>query len=163
MLFAGLFAAIVVYPVLHEFGHILIAFLLGVKIEDVNLFSELSVVCMADNAEPIKVALIGYGGIIIPVVFEYLISFKWFVFRYISFSIKVINIIAIVNAYVSLVLFVIGRPSLNNDITVIMSAYNNGLQMTVIVLIISLYFSIISFRDNNIMNDFYHFVQGNDT
>ncbi len=155
---SGLFAAIVLYPVLHEFGHAAFAFLLGMEIEEINLFSEFSVICRVDNSDTLGAALTGYGGIIAPIIFSCIFSSRFFVLRYMNFSVKIINLIVLINAVVALVLFIAEKPVLNNDITTVLTVADNSFIMTCVVIFICLIFVAISLKNKNILNDFYSFV-----
>lgn len=136
LLFAGLVVAVVVYPVLHECGHAFFAFVAGVKVEEINLFSEFSVICSVDKTESAEAVFVGYGGIIIPVIFSCLFVSDIFILRYMNFVLKAINLISLAYSGCAAVLFFLDVPVYQNDVTTMLSISSDSIFFTVVIIIV---------------------------
>lgn len=120
LLFIGLFAAILVYPVLHESGHFLFAFLSGANIIEISLLPLPSVLCQMNMSDPMSVVFTGLGGIIIPFVATIVVPSQKFVTWYLWTVLKGICLISVMISIVGIYLFKVGKPIVNEDITKIM-------------------------------------------
>ena len=69
--FFGLLTAIVIYPILHEGGHSLVALVVGADVVEFNIFPVPNIMCNVFELSDLRISAIGFGGIFVP----YLISF----------------------------------------------------------------------------------------
>ena len=72
LLLLGLFTAVLLYPALHEGGHILVTLLLGGRIREVRLGAAASVLC--GGLRHGELAAVAFGGVGLPLVLAMLLS-----------------------------------------------------------------------------------------
>ena len=72
LLLLGLFTAVLLYPALHEGGHILVTLLLGGRIREVRLGAAASVLC--GGLRHGELAAVAFGGVGLPLVLAILLS-----------------------------------------------------------------------------------------
>ena len=115
ILFCGLFVAIILYPLLHEAGHALVATIVA---EDVNIsiFPLPRVICHISNTQVAGISAIGISGMFFPLMVSLLIKCKGFWLWLISFYLKAISIIGFVLSYVALICHHYGVIWENEDI-----------------------------------------------
>lgn len=121
----GLFIAIIVYPVLHELGHVLVAIIIGSEVLEFNLFPLPNVLCNVSGVSTVENIMIGAGGIILPFVFSTVIYSKKFWIWYIGMVINIICLISFVISTIGCVLFLVAEPIENEDITQILNLCPN--------------------------------------
>lgn len=155
-MFIGLGVA-VAYLVLHELGHVLFALLLGVKIEGITLFSEFNIICQFDDSQITEIVLTGYGGIIVPIILSVFFVPDIFIFRYMNFVVKILNLLVVINAFCALVLSVCNMPVYQNDITTVLEISEKSLLPTMVVLILCLIVVVLSLFRCNITKEIYCF------
>ncbi len=114
--FLGLLTAIIIYPTLHEGGHLLAAFTVGAKVVDVGLFPTSYVMCETLSINRLGFAAIGLGGISLPYLLSVLLKPKVFWVWYINFILRCISILAILISYVNVFLWSKGMPLQNEDV-----------------------------------------------
>ena len=72
LLLLGLFTAVLLYPALHEGGHILVTLLLGGRVREVRLGAAASVLC--GGLRRGELAAVAFGGVGLPLVLAILLS-----------------------------------------------------------------------------------------
>lgn len=97
-----LFISIIVYPFLHEIGHLVVAILLGAKVIEINLFPIPNILC-GNVSSNIQNILIGFGGICFPAIISMSIKIKKFWIWYSNFILKVICLLSMVISTISIV------------------------------------------------------------
>lgn len=153
----GLIVSVVIYPVLHEIGHIIFAEIFGIKIEEINLFSEFSILCSVNIADKDKVIFIGYGGILFPMIVSLAIKPKTFVLWYMTFFLKIINIFSIILSVFSLITFILSKPLTNDDISTILKIDNMSFSLTASLLVLCFIVTILSFLKDEPLKHFDNF------
>ena len=78
----GLFVAVIGYPVLHEWGHVVAAVLVGAEVEAVTLWPLPTVLCNVTGIAPAGMVWIGCGGTALPLLVSLAIPRRWFVTWY---------------------------------------------------------------------------------
>lgn len=130
VLFFGLLTAVIIYPFMHEAGHSVAAVLSGAEILEFNLFPFPNILCNMTNISNIGRVFIGLSGIIMPIVFSAVISLlsknKNFWIWYVTFILNGIGLLSTVISIAASILFGIGRPVVNEDVTQIMQAIPNS-------------------------------------
>lgn len=119
--FAGMLISVVLYPVLHEAGHFFLAVALRVEIIELTWYPDISILFSSAENSQNELILVGYGGLIFPAIAALLPENKAFFGWYVSFLLKVINLIAMGFSIYSLLSFKNGYFLMNDDISSILS------------------------------------------
>ena len=69
ILFFGLLTAVIIYPFLHESGHLIAAVLLGAEVLEFNLFPLPNILCNMANMSIVEKIIIGLNGLFLPIFF----------------------------------------------------------------------------------------------
>ena len=126
LFFVGLLMAVIIYPMMHELAHSATAVLVGAKVEEINLLPLPNVLCDVSNTDNTGIVFIGFSGMVIPFLFSAVIKPKGFWVWYANFVLKGICALSFIVAIVSTVSFIAGAPMPNDDITQILSLWQNG-------------------------------------
>lgn len=113
----GLIVAMLLYPLVHELGHALIAVIVGADVVEIKIFPIPSILSNIKNVGNFNTALIGLGGIIFPFLLTICFRAKNFIIWYMCFTIRGISLIAFGISFMSVVLFRLGKPVVNEDLT----------------------------------------------
>lgn len=124
LLAVGLLTAIFLYPFLHELGHVTAAIFLGTNVCDFQLFPVPSVMCEMDTTNELAFVIIGFGGMILPYLVSCVSPGKNFWLWYLWLVISAICLLSFVVSIIGIVLYKMGDPIANEDITRIME-YSN--------------------------------------
>lgn len=120
LLAVGLLTAIFLYPFLHELGHVIAATFLGTNVCDFQLFPVPSVMCEMDATNELAIVIVGFGGMILPYLISCASPGKHFWSWYLWLVISVICLLSFIVSIVGIVLYKVGNPIANEDITRIM-------------------------------------------
>ena len=103
----GFFIALIVYPFLHEMGHIIASLLVGAEVLELTLFPVPSVLCNVTSVNTVGFVVIGLGGAFFPLLFSLTIPRRWFIswctratlqgISVLSFAISCVSILFSVN------------------------------------------------------------------
>ena len=74
----ALFVAILSYPFLHELGQIIASFFVVAEVLELTLFPVPSVLCDVSKVSNNGLIIIGFGGVLLPLIISFLIPRKWF-------------------------------------------------------------------------------------
>lgn len=133
MLVVGLLVSVVVYPFLHEFGHVLAAWCVNAKVLKVTYFPVPSVLCEVGDMANIGKVIIGFGGMVFPMLVARLISQKWFAFWYARMLLQGISIMAFVISIVSILL----RKNPQDDMVQVLQYWEYGRSMLLFILCVA--------------------------
>lgn len=75
----GFFIVMIAYPFLHEMGHIFASLLVGAEVLELTLFPVPSVLCDVTGVGTVGLVVIGFSGVIFPLLFSLTIPRKWFI------------------------------------------------------------------------------------
>lgn len=103
LIMVTLLIAIVIYPFLHELGHVIASLLVGAEVEQVTLLPIPSVLCYVGNISNTSKVLIGFGGMILPLLLSLLIPRKWFLTWYIRAVLHGISGLAFLISFISVI------------------------------------------------------------
>lgn len=117
----GLLTAMFLYPFLHELGHTISAITLGNNICDFRLFPTPSVMCEMDITNKPAIIVVGFGGMILPYLFSLVSPGKHFWLWYLWLVMSGICLLSFAVSIVGVVLYKVGVPMVNEDITQIMN------------------------------------------
>ncbi len=157
ILISGLFVAVVIYPILHEAGHIIVMLITGIKIEEISLFNGFSILCRINSTEKINAVVAGYGGILFPVIVSFITNPKSFVLWYMLFVLKIINLISVVFSFCSLGTHYLGIPLEHNDISAILKIDSMSFSPTVVFLAVCFIVIILLFLKDEPLKHFDNF------
>ena len=126
LLFFGLFTAMILYPLIHELGHFVIALFVGIRVERFALWPVPFVECEVTAASDVEQVLIGLGGIFIPYYTSVFLKFRCFWLWYVSLLLKGISIYAMLLSFIAVVLNLNGIFWENEDIVQVLQIFPNG-------------------------------------
>lgn len=122
----GLFVAVIVYPVMHELAHSLVAILVGARIEEINILPMPSVLCDVRMVDATGIVAIGMSGMLLPYFLSAVIKPKSFWMWYANYIVKGISALAFVISTISTVCFLTGNPLPNDDTTQTLMIWSDG-------------------------------------
>lgn len=131
ILVMGLFVVVLVYPFLHEMGHILASLLVGAEVLELTLFPIPSVLCNVMGIGNTGLIIIGFGGTMLPLLISFLIPRKWFFCWYFRSLLQGVSVLALLISCAS-VLFAVNPQ---DDMIQILNFWGYG--KTVLLLILS--------------------------
>lgn len=124
--FFGLLTAIVIYPILHEGGHSLVALVVGADVVEFNIFPVPNIMCNVFGLSDLKISVIGLGGIFVPYLISFLLRPKNFWGWYTNSLVRGISLLALAISFVSIILWLTGITVQNEDIVQVLSIFNGG-------------------------------------
>lgn len=136
LLFVGLFAAIILYPFLHESGHSIIAVFVGAEIVEFNLLPLPYIVCEISEVGNIGKAFIGLGGIVIPFIVSMSFKPRRFWSWYANLLVKGISTYAIILSVIAIIFHTNGANWQNEDILQVLNIFPDGRWFFFVVLCI---------------------------
>lgn len=143
IIFVGLFSAVIIYPILHEVGHSLIALIVGAKVVEFNLFPLPNVMCDVLNVENTGLVAIGLGGIIIPYLVSFILKPNLFWIWYANTIVRGISLLALVISVVSIIMWLNGNIVQNEDIVQVLTVFNDGARLFLIIFALMIIYGVI--------------------
>lgn len=122
----GLTVAVIVYPVLHELAHSLIAIAVGARVIEINILPVPSVLCDVKSVDSTGMVAIGMSGMLLPYFLSAVIRPKSFWLWYANYIVKGISALAFVISTISTVCFLAGSPLPNDDTTQTLMTWSGG-------------------------------------
>ena len=116
ILVLGVLSTAVVYPVLHETGHCIMAIITGAKITQIGLFPLPYVACEMQSGNNVCQMVTGMGGLLFPVALSTLLKPRIFWLWYVVFAIKLTNVYALIYSMISVFLYTRGIAVSKDDI-----------------------------------------------
>lgn len=144
LLAVGLIVAIIIYPIMHECGHAFFALLVGADVISIRILPTPFTVCNIKEVNTVGQIIIGFGGILFPVLLSLLTLRKFFWIWYANFVFKLITIWSVILGIISGLLFINGYPMKNDDITQILMIWPKGEIFSILSLIIIFTLLVIS-------------------
>lgn len=120
LIVVGFVAAIIVYPFLHELGHLIAAWISGAEIYEFSILPVPNVLCRFDSTDLRSTVIVGFGGIIFPSALTGLRVPKKFMTWYLWFTLKCICILSFVVSLWALIFYQTGIEIANDDMTRVM-------------------------------------------
>lgn len=120
LLAVGLLTAIFLYPFFHELGHAITAIIFGSDVSDFRLLPIPSVMCRMDMTNKFAIISVGFGGMLLPYFLSIASPGKHFWIWYLWLVTSGICLLSFTVSIVGVILFRIGMPIVNEDITQIM-------------------------------------------
>lgn len=137
----GLLSAILIYPILHELGHIIAILVVQGEINEVSLFSVPYVSCSVKDLNQYEIAFISLNGNLFPYFISEIIKVKNFWVRYIFFTVRYIVLYSFVITLLSMMFSPI-LFNINDDIIKLLSMFPS-LSWCVVYLYVLLSFRIL--------------------
>jgi len=113
----GLLVAMVIYPVIHESGHILATLFSNGKVISFSLWPLPSVGCIVDSTNTAALAVTSLSGIIFPILIAGMFRWTNGVFRYAALVFIMIAMLSTLIGMMTAILRMIGVVMPNDDIT----------------------------------------------
>lgn len=136
LIIVGLLTAVILYPFLHEVGHLLVALLVGARITDFNIFPMPFIECEVSDIDITGQIFIGLGGIVFPFVLSMILKPKCFWGWYASFMLRGISVYSVILSIVAAVLYINENSWQKEDIVRILHLFPNGTGLFLTVLCI---------------------------
>ncbi len=127
LLFIGLIMAIIVYPILHEIGHVVITVLTGGEVVDLSLLPLPYVSCNIGTVSDFGKVIIGFGGMLLPFAISIAIHSKNFWIWYSNFVLKGICMLSFAISMIAVICYATGHPMANEDITQVLDVWSGGI------------------------------------
>lgn len=119
----GLFIIIIIYPFLHELGHIIMSYLFGGNVVAVNIFPQPSVLCDLTNVEDDRKVLVGAAGVVFPLLISGVFIKSGFWNWYMRFVIRGITLLSLILSLVALMVENVSNGIMKQDDFVIAYQY----------------------------------------
>jgi len=101
--FIGLLAVVFLYPLVHELGHVLASLFVRAEVCQITVLPIPSVLTNTSDISNDALALIGFSGMILPMLIACAMPRRWFVSWYIRILLKGISGLSILISIVSIV------------------------------------------------------------
>ena len=131
----GLLMAMFVYPVLHEFGHLLATLAFGGSVGKISIFPAAYTECNVFSVSTFGKAIIGLSGMLFPMLLSWF-RFKNFYAWYPVFALRGIGLLSFAISAVSIVLFYNGVVVENEDVVQILQICSEHTVMTIASVIV---------------------------
>ena len=122
----GLTVAAIVYPVMHELAHSLVAIAVGARVVEINILPVPNVLCDVKSVDSTGMVAIGMSGMLLPYFLSVVFKAKNFWLWYANYIVKGISALAFVISTISTACFFMGAPLPNDDTTQILAVWPNG-------------------------------------
>lgn len=143
IILVGLFTAVIIYPMLHEAGHSLIALTVGADVVEFNLFPLPNVMCNVIGIDNTGLVAIGLGGIIVPYFISFFVNPKSFWSWYANAIVRGISLLALGISFTSIILWLNGKIVQNEDIVQVLNVFESGAILFLIVFAVMFVYGII--------------------
>ena len=97
----GFASALFIYPLIHELGHVIASFCVGADVMEFTLFPLPSVLCDVGKIDNTSKVIIGFGGMVLPLIIAEIVPKKWFWTWYIRMLLKGISLLSFLISVVS--------------------------------------------------------------
>lgn len=141
----SLVVSIIIYPFLHELGHIIMARILGIKVIKINLFPSPNIIYVNANINNIGNLLIGFAGMFLPLILSLNVRSKKFWVWYANFILKSICLLSMCISGLA-VIFKNSNIFEQDDMHTLLSLWKEGrlvyliiIISTIIILIFNIY------------------------
>lgn len=151
LLSISLFVTIVLYPLLHETGHIIPLLILGGHIKEITLFPA-SVLCNVSNLSDNQQIWIAFSGFFLPILISLIPLNSIIILRFANTMLKVLNIYYVLLNIFYLFCFIQSRPLNNTDITIILYSDPKNIPVILLSHILLLVTLIHSLSKNNTLS-----------
>lgn len=136
LLIIGLLTAIIIYPMLHELGHSVMALMVGATILEIELFPFPYVLCSMDKADTIGQVMTGIGGLFLPLIISQIKVCSNFWLWYTRLILNGISVLAFIISTISTILFINGNPLPNDDTAQILQLWPNGIWIILLLSVV---------------------------
>ncbi len=160
LLIFGLMVALLGYPLFHEGGHAIVAFLLGQKIESIELFPVPCVKCGLQGSAESEIVFIGLGGIMIPYIIAMIVNIRRFWGWYSMLIFRIISVYATALSLISVWFEIFGINWVESDISLVMEVFPECTSFLIVLFIFMTVFGIAKIvKDHPICRCLNHFVK----
>lgn len=154
----GLTVAVVVYPLMHELAHSIVAIAVGARVVEINILPIPSVLCDVGSVGSTDMVAIGMSGMLLPYFLSAVFKPKNFWLWYANYIVKGISALAFAISTISTVCFFMGTPLPNDDTTQMLVVWSSGKWICLFISIILMVFSVASLiREKPLVHCMRHF------
>ncbi len=139
----GLVVAVIIYPVMHEVAHSIVAIAVGAKVVEINILPIPSILCEVDSVDNTGIVAIGMSGMLLPYFLSAVFKPKNFWLWYANYIVKGISALAFVISTISTACFFMGTPLPNDDTSQILAVWPNGKWICLLLSIILAVLTIV--------------------
>lgn len=122
----GLLIVLIVYPMMHEFGHMIVTAVCGGNVKYFALFPLPNVLCDISKVSDVGMSLIGMAGIFIPFIFSVTIRFNNFICWYGSFIFRGIVLLSMMISCAVILMSLFGFVDENDDMIKVLMYWDKG-------------------------------------
>lgn len=133
-------SSLLLYPIIHELGHVLTAILLKVKIIELRIFPSAYIICELDGQNERDCAIIAMGGLFFPFVILAFNKCQSFLCWYIITLIKLFYVISLMISNISIVIFYSTNLMIDYDIEPILIYFK---EYSAVLLVVMCFMAIV--------------------
>ncbi|MCQ2455240.1 MAG: hypothetical protein MJ090_03775 [Clostridia bacterium] len=137
-LFLGLLTSVLIYPFLHELGHVFATILVGVECMEFHLLPAPYVLCDMSTAGNTDFYIVGFAGVVFPLIIVIILRLlcrKSIYVDYLTFVIKGITVLACLISLISIILMKFGYEFQEDDvINVLVRTEASGTKKSITIL-----------------------------
>lgn len=122
----GLLVILIIYPVIHELGHIIAAAVCGGEVKEMALFPFPSILCDISNISDTGIVLVGMAGIFIPFIVSETIHFKSFALWYGCLIFRGTVLISMIVSCAVIIMSQCGIANENDDMIKVLMYWDKG-------------------------------------
>ena len=122
----GLLIVLIIYPIMHEASHMLVAAACGGEVKELALFPLPSILCDISKVSDVGMSLIGMAGVFIPFIISEAIRFKSFAFWYGSLIIRGIVLLSMIISCIVILMSLFGFIDENDDMIKVLMYWDDG-------------------------------------
>lgn len=150
----GLFVVIMIYPILHELGHLSASILLHIDVFEVRILPPQSVLCNLGEAETSDIIIIAFGGVTFPFLISLLLPHKRFWSWYFRLLLQGVTLLSLLISSVSIIFTV----NAQDDMVQLLNYWNKGKYILLFILLNSaMLTSLLIYRDKPLKQIYRHF------
>lgn len=131
----GILTAVFIYPYFHELGHALMTLIVGGDVLSIQIWPEPNVLCEVTGLSNISKILIGFSGMIFPIILSGLFIRKWFWSWYVRFILKGMGVLSFVLSVVSIYKAEDGNVWMKDDMVRVLECWDYGAESLVAVIL----------------------------
>lgn len=141
-----------VFPLVHEGGHVFFSVLAGAEVLSVEIFPMPSVLCSSSGLETFEILFIGSGGMVMTFLFSVIFNFKKnFYLWYCGFFFRVITAAALLISCISSVLWGFGISFESEDAVIMLNYCNSALYPVILGTASLLFFTIVMIKRDDFL------------
>lgn len=144
MTLTGLVVAIIIYPFIHESGHVLATLISGGKVKEFMVFPLPNILSDVSGISNASFVFIGLSGVMLPFLLSVVFRPKHFFLWYCSFVFKGIVLLSMLISSVVIIMNRFGLAQSNDDMIKVLDYWQNGTAILLPLLFLSGFLMVVS-------------------